>query len=76
MKTKAFIYIVIAGILWGTAGIFVHYLAPFGFSSLQMTAIRGSVAAIAMTVYRFFFNRFPEDRFCHFVPNQYLRIVQ
>lgn len=57
MKTKAFIYIVIAGILWGTAGIFVHYLAPFGFSSLQMTAIRGSIAAIAMTVYLFFFNR-------------------
>ncbi|MBQ4517169.1 MAG: EamA family transporter [Clostridia bacterium] len=57
MKTKAFIYIVIAGILWGTAGLFVHYLTPFGFSSLQLTAIRGSVAAMAMTVYLFFFNR-------------------
>ena len=57
MKTKAFIYIVIAGMLWGTAGIFVHYLAVFGFSSLQMTAIRGTVAAISMSIYVFFFNR-------------------
>lgn len=57
MKTKAFIYIIIAGMLWGTAGLFVHFLAPYGFSSLQMTAIRGSVAAIAMAVYVFFCNR-------------------
>ena len=54
MKQKAFIYIILAGILWGTSGIFVHYLAPMGFSSAQMLAMRGSVAAISMTAYVFF----------------------
>lgn len=51
MKNKAFIYIVIAGMLWGTSGIFVHYLAPLGLSSLQMASIRGTVAATFMVVY-------------------------
>ena len=51
MKTKAFIYIVLTGILWGTSGLFVHALAPFGFSSLQMTAMRGVVAAICFLIY-------------------------
>lgn len=51
MKTKAFIYIIVAGILWGTSGIFVHYLAPYGFTSLQMTAVRGLVSFICMAVY-------------------------
>lgn len=50
---KAFGMIVLAGILWGTSGIFVHYLAPFGFSALQMTAMRGVVSAIAMSMYAF-----------------------
>lgn len=48
---KAFLLIVLAGVLWGTSGIFVHYLAPYGFSSLQMTAMRGVVSAIAMSIY-------------------------
>ena len=48
---KAFLFIVFAGILWGTSGIFVHYLAPFGFSALQMTAMRGVVSAISMSIY-------------------------
>ena len=51
MKTKAFIYIIVAGILWGTSGIFVHYLTPYGFSSLQMTAVRGLVSFIGMAIY-------------------------
>ena len=51
MKTKAFIYIIIAGILWGTSGIFVHYLAPYGFTSLQMTAVRGLVSFICMAAF-------------------------
>ena len=51
MKTKAFIYIVLTGILWGTSGLFVHALSPFGFSSLQMTAMRGGVAAICFFLY-------------------------
>ncbi len=53
MKKKAFIYIILAGVLWGTSGIFVHYLAPMGFSSAQMAAMRGIVATISMSVYVF-----------------------
>ena len=48
---KAFLYIIIAGMLWGTSGLFVHLLSPLGFSSMQMTAMRGGVSAIVMTVY-------------------------
>ncbi|MBR6647336.1 MAG: EamA family transporter [Clostridia bacterium] len=51
MKKRAFIYIVIAGILWGTSSIFVHFLAPFGFSSPQMTFVRGFVTTISLSIY-------------------------
>ena len=51
MKKRAFIYIILAGVLWGTSGIFVHYLEPYGFTSLQMTCIRGSVSFICMLIY-------------------------
>lgn len=51
MKKTAFLYIVIAGICWGTSGIFVHYLAPYGFTSFHMTAVRGTVSFLCMAVY-------------------------
>lgn len=51
MKKLAFMYIIIAGILWGTSGIFVHYLAPFGFTSLQMTFFRSIVSCVCMLLY-------------------------
>ena len=51
MKTKAFIYIIIAGIGWGSSGIFVNFLAPYGLTSLQMTATRGTVSLIALLAY-------------------------
>ncbi len=51
---KAFIYIVLAGLLWGSSGIFVHFLEPLGFSSMQMTLGRELTAAIAMVAYVFF----------------------
>ena len=57
MKTRAFIYIILAGILWGTSGLFVHFLAPMGFSSLQMTAMRGIVAFLCMLVFAALKNR-------------------
>ncbi len=57
MKTKAFIYIIIAGLLWGTSGIFVHYLAPYGLTSLQMTAVRGTVSFICIAAYLLICNR-------------------
>ncbi len=51
MKNRAIIFIVLAGVLWGTSGIFVHYLAPLGLTSLQMTTIRSSVSAVCMVLY-------------------------
>ena len=51
MKKRAFIYIISAGILWGTSGIFVKFLAPYGYSSLQLTAVRGMVSFLFFLVY-------------------------
>ncbi len=57
MKTKSFIYIVLAGLLWGTSGIFVNILAPYGFSSLQMTFLRVMVSFISIFIYILFFHK-------------------
>lgn len=51
MKKSAFIYVILAGVLWGTTGVFGHLLEPFGFTSVQMTAMRGFVSAIGMSCY-------------------------
>ena len=51
MKKSALLYLIIASILWGTSGIFVHFLAPYGFSAVQMTAMRGVVSSVAFVVY-------------------------
>jgi len=51
MKTKAFIFIITAGILWGTSPLFVNYLADFGFSSVQLTTLRSIVAVAVLAVY-------------------------
>lgn len=51
MKTKAFFYIALAGVLWGTSGLFVNYLAPLGFTSAQMTFAKGLVAFLCMAGY-------------------------
>ena len=72
MKTKAFIYIIVAGILWGTSGLFVNFLAPYGFSSVQMTAVRGLVSFIGISIYalltdRALFRFKPKD-FIFFIP--------
>ena len=51
MKKSALIYIILASALWGTSGIFVKYLSPYGVTSLQMTFIRGLVASICMGIF-------------------------
>ena len=48
---RAIALIVAAGIFWGTAGVFVEVLSPYGFTPLQMTAIRGIVSFFCMFVY-------------------------
>lgn len=50
-KSQAYGLIVLSSFLFGTSGIFVRLLSPYGFSSMQMTAIRGSVSAIALAIY-------------------------
>lgn len=57
MKTRAFVFIILAGIFWGTSGIFVHFLAPYGFTSVQMTAMRATVSFAVMSVYVLIKNR-------------------
>ena len=57
MKRRAFVYIIIAGILWGTSGIFVNALSPHGFSSLQITALRGVVSCLFMGIFVLFHDR-------------------
>lgn len=44
-------YIIVAGIGWGTSGLFVHWLAPYGFTPLQLTAMRGLVSFLCMLAY-------------------------
>lgn len=57
MKNKAIIYIILAGIFWGSSGLFVHYLAPMGLSSLHMTCVRGVVAAVLLALYALIYDR-------------------
>ena len=57
MKKRAFIYIIITGILWGTSGIFVNIMSPYGFTQFHMTAMRGVVAAVFMSAYVLFNNK-------------------
>ena len=56
-KRLSFAFIILAGVLWGTSPIFVNYLAPYGFTSVQMTAVRGTVSFICMLAYVLLFNR-------------------
>lgn len=57
MKKVAFFEVILAGILWGTSGIFVHFLSPFGFTSLQMTASRALISFSCMLVFVLFRNK-------------------
>ena len=57
MKRKSIFLICLAGVLWGTSGLFVNFLAPMGFTTMQMVCMRGTVAAISMVLYVLFFNK-------------------
>ena len=54
---RAFVLVFIACVLWGTSGIFVHFLSPYGFSALQMTAVRGVVSFLLMAGFALAFDR-------------------
>lgn len=51
MKKRAFLLIVAAGIFWGTSGIFVNVLSPYGFNSLHLSALRGGISFICIAIY-------------------------
>lgn len=51
---RAFLCIIVAGLLWGTSGLFAHYLSLYGLTSMQMTCLRGVVSASAITIYMLF----------------------
>ena len=51
MNKLGLIYIILASVLWGTSGIFVNSLAPYGVTSLQMTFIRALVSFVCMGVF-------------------------
>ena len=57
MKKSGLIYIILASVLWGTSGIFVHRLATYGISSLQMTFIRSIVSLFVLGIYIFIKDR-------------------
>lgn len=57
LKKKSFFLIILACLFWGTSGIFVHYLTPYGASAMQMAAIRGMVSFCIFAVYVLIFNR-------------------
>lgn len=57
MKIKSFIYIITACALWGTSGLFVDFLAPYGFNTFHMMGARSTVAFIAIALYALIFNR-------------------
>ena len=51
MKKTAFLYIILAGICWGTSGIFLKNLVAYGFTPIQTTSVRAVVAATGFALY-------------------------
>lgn len=51
MKKTSLLCIIVACAGWGTSGIFVHYLSPYGFTSIHMTFIRSLAMFGCMALY-------------------------
>lgn len=51
MKKQALIYIFLASLGWGMSGVFVHFLTPYGYSSLHMTGARALVSFACLLLY-------------------------
>lgn len=50
MKKAPIIYVLLAALAWGSAGLFVHFLSGFGFTSFQLAAARATVSAITALI--------------------------
>ncbi len=57
MKKKSLLFIVLAGVLWGTSGIFVNLWSSMGVPPLQITAIRTMLSFPCFLIYTLCFNR-------------------
>lgn len=44
------VLIILAGVFWGSMGIFVRKLGTYGFSSVQIVSIRVTLAAVAFSI--------------------------
>ena len=51
MNKKGFFFVILAGLLWGTSGIFVKLLSPFGVTSWVLTLFRGLAGFVFLTVF-------------------------
>lgn len=57
MSKKSVFFVILAGILWGTSGIFVNAWQIYNLSSMQITAIRTIAAFPCFLIYVLLFNR-------------------
>jgi len=57
MTKSSYLFVIIAATLWGIIGLFVKALNRFGFSSLQIVAIRAIGSALFLVVFFLFKDR-------------------
>ncbi len=57
MKKLSILYVVFAGISWGTAGLFIRPLSKYGFNSFQLASARCIVAVIAALIFTILTNK-------------------
>lgn len=57
MKKFSSILILVAGILWGSMGLFVRNLNTYGLVSMEIVGLRASVTTLAMFLFLFIFDR-------------------
>ncbi len=57
MKRTASFFVLLAGILWGTMGIYVRKLNALGFTTIEIVAVRSVVTAVLLLCVLFFYNK-------------------
>lgn len=57
MKKPASFFVLLAGILWGTMGIYVRRLNALGFTTMEIVAVRSVVTAVLLLCILFFYNK-------------------
>lgn len=57
MKKRAFLFVIIAGLFWGTTGIFSSLLGKYGLTGMETTFVRGLVSVVFVLLYALIFQR-------------------